>query len=477
MNSLSIHWIALAVCIALLVTAIPSVYTLDNGDSSLEAAEVLPSVFLAILARNSAHMLPNFFGYLENLDYPKDRISLWIRTDHNGDNTTAILAEWAENVKLVYKSVDLKSSDEWLYPNIDPFEEHDERFIHVAQLRQEGLEAARRSGADYLFRLDCDNFLVNNRTLRILMDQQRAIVAPMLKSGKDAAYSNFWCGIDSRGYYKRTPDYIPILQGTQVGCIPVPVVHSALLVDLRWAGSERLQHWPALDGFTGPMDKVTHLAYSAKMADLPMHILNTEVFGFMVKPEDYESLDHAAQDFLNFKLENLVDHPPILYSQHISRPPPVKNNLGLDAVFMIGLVRRPERRNRMILSLDELNFNYTLFDAVDGRQLNQSYLDSLGIKYLSGWKDPWGERSMTFGEVSCFLSHHTIWQQMMTEGLDQILILEDDVVFECWKRPIGSHQTGTSCESSGDIQSIIIRNVRISLVQSLLTSSSVQHHK
>ncbi len=36
-----------------------------------------------------------------------------------------------------------------------------------------------------------------------------------------------------------------------------------------------------------------------------MHILNTEVFGFMVKPEDYESLDHAAQDFLNFKLDNL----------------------------------------------------------------------------------------------------------------------------------------------------------------------------
>ena len=64
LNSGSIHWIALAVCIALLVTAIPSVYTLDNGDSSLEAAEDLPSVFLAILARNSAHMLPNFLGYL-----------------------------------------------------------------------------------------------------------------------------------------------------------------------------------------------------------------------------------------------------------------------------------------------------------------------------------------------------------------------------------------------------------------------------
>ena len=60
---------------------------------------------------------------------------------------------------------------------------------------------------------------------------------------------------------------------------------------------------------------------------------------------------------------------------------------------------------------------------------------------------------MTFGEVGCFLSHHTIWQkvggalrhyygfidhtfflQVVREGLEQILILEDDVVFEPYFR-------------------------------------------
>ena len=38
-------------------------------------------------------------------------------------------------------------------------------------------------------------------------------------------------------------------------------------------------------------------------------------------------------------------------------------------VYMIGLVRRPERRNRMIACLEELNFDYTVFDAVDGRYM------------------------------------------------------------------------------------------------------------
>ena len=36
-----------------------------------------PLVFLEILSRNQAHLLPNFLGYIERLDYPKDRISVW----------------------------------------------------------------------------------------------------------------------------------------------------------------------------------------------------------------------------------------------------------------------------------------------------------------------------------------------------------------------------------------------------------------
>ena len=36
-----------------------------------------PHVFISVLVTNSGYLLPNFFGYLEQLDYPKDRISVW----------------------------------------------------------------------------------------------------------------------------------------------------------------------------------------------------------------------------------------------------------------------------------------------------------------------------------------------------------------------------------------------------------------
>lgn len=44
---------------------------------SKESAVREPGVFLAIIARNAAHLLPNWLGYIENLDYPKNRISIW----------------------------------------------------------------------------------------------------------------------------------------------------------------------------------------------------------------------------------------------------------------------------------------------------------------------------------------------------------------------------------------------------------------
>lgn len=61
----------------------------DNDDDSFNSDELiasddylstlkLPTILIATLFRNKAHTLPHFLSYLERLDYPKDRISLWL---------------------------------------------------------------------------------------------------------------------------------------------------------------------------------------------------------------------------------------------------------------------------------------------------------------------------------------------------------------------------------------------------------------
>jgi collagen beta-1,O-galactosyltransferase len=76
-----------------------------------------------------------------------------IVTDHNEDNTSNILKEWANNVKPLYHRVlinvtnspikysDASHTSEWT----------DSRYQQVAYLRQRGLDAARKQWADYLF--------------------------------------------------------------------------------------------------------------------------------------------------------------------------------------------------------------------------------------------------------------------------------------------------------------------------------------
>ena len=61
-----------------------------------------------------------------------------------------MLSEWAEKARPHYSSVELGHEEAWLYPTRDPMTKSDERYLRVSQLRQEGLDEARESGADYL---------------------------------------------------------------------------------------------------------------------------------------------------------------------------------------------------------------------------------------------------------------------------------------------------------------------------------------
>uniref|UniRef100_A0A8C5UER1 Uncharacterized protein n=1 Tax=Malurus cyaneus samueli TaxID=2593467 RepID=A0A8C5UER1_9PASS len=77
-----------------------------------ESALLQPTVLLAILARNAAHTLPHVLGCIERLSYPKSRIALWAATDHNIDNTTAMLREWLKNVQHLYHDVEWRPMEE-----------------------------------------------------------------------------------------------------------------------------------------------------------------------------------------------------------------------------------------------------------------------------------------------------------------------------------------------------------------------------
>ncbi|XP_025835147.1 glycosyltransferase 25 family member-like isoform X2 [Agrilus planipennis] len=99
---------------------------------------------------------------------------------------------------------------------------------------------------------------------------------------------------------------------------------------------------------------------------------------------------------------------------------------------MINLLRRPERRKRMMRCFDELGLEVEILDAVDGRHLSDDVLEE--IKFLPGYADPYHKRPMTLGEIGCFLSHYNIWEEAYEKGYEKVMVLEDDIRFEAYFR-------------------------------------------
>lgn len=393
-----------------------------------------PTVLITILVRNKAHTLPYFLTFLEQLTYPKERIHLWICSDNNIDNSIEILSAWLKNERSKYHGVEINFDEK-----SNGFEDENEiahwspqRFLHVINLREEALHAGRNIWADFIWMLDADVFLTNPNTLNELILKNETVVAPLLKS--DGLYSNFWAGMTSDFYYLRTEKYEPILFREIKGCFNVPMIHSAVLIDLRKRISDLLTYDPKnLNQYSGPIDDIITFAVGANNSDIPLFICNDNIYGFIMVPlEEEETVTEDLQRLTNIKTEILSDNNYLPLSMHLERfvQYPTEDTLQVDNIYMINLLRRPERRERMHKLFKELGIRVETHDAVDGRILNQSVLEKLGIEIMAGYTDPYHNRPMTMGEIGCFLSHYNIWNKVIENGFKSIIVLEDDVRFE-----------------------------------------------
>lgn len=392
-----------------------------------------PTVLITILVRNKAHALPYFLTFLEQLTYPKERLYLWIHSDNNIDNSIEILSTWLVNKGNEYHGIEINFDKE-----SNGFEDENgiadwstQRFLHVINLREKSLIAGSNMWADFLWMLDADVFLTNPNTLDELTSKNRTVVAPLLKS--DGLYSNFWAGMNSDYYYLRTDKYNRILFQEEIGCFDVPMIHSAVLIDLRKHASDKLTYDPNnLDQYDGPIDDIITFAISANKSGVPLFICNDNVYGFVMIPlEEGKTIVDDLQSLTNIKTEILdSNYLPLSTSLEQFVQYPVTDLLQVGNIYMINLLRRPERRDRMYRLFKELGIQVETVDAVDGRTLNESVLKDQNIELMPEYADPYHDRPMTMGEVGCFLSHYIIWNKVIEGGFESVIILEDDVRFE-----------------------------------------------
>ncbi len=196
--------------------------------------EDLPTVLLAILAKDKGYVLPEYLYCIDNLIYPKERIDVYINTNNNQDDTAEILKKWVEDNQSLYNSI---TYEEHVVENLESGKPHDwtiPRLKVLGQIRNKSLQMAKELGSDFYFVVDCDN-CVKPETLLYLINKDKPIIAPMLAAVPDERwYSNFFCAVNEWGYAEVNPEYGRILYRNKVGTFEVPVVHCTYLIKSKY---------------------------------------------------------------------------------------------------------------------------------------------------------------------------------------------------------------------------------------------------
>jgi hypothetical protein len=236
-----------------------------------------PRVLLAILARQKAAILPFYLSCIEALDYPKKSIVLYLRANNSSDATVPILTKWVGRVCEEYADIEMDTSD---VPGLD---EHSPTSFGIrVRLRQQSMEMTGRTGCEFYFVADTDNFL-RPTALKSAIEARLPIVAPLLRhADQTKLYANYHAKVDDWGYHQPCEEYDWILSRRIKGLNQVPVVHSTYLV--RRDVIPKLSY----DDGSGRHEYVI-FSHSARKQGVPQYLDNREVYGYLVPDQNAEA--------------------------------------------------------------------------------------------------------------------------------------------------------------------------------------------
>lgn len=93
------------------------------------------------------------------------------------------------------------------------------------------------------------------------------------------------------------------------------------------------------------------------------------------------------------------------------------------AIFVISLPGSAARQQAITAQLGRQGLAFSWLEGVNGRSLDESAVRRL---YSAERAEREGGRQLSRGEIGCALSHLKIYQTMLDEALDLVLVLEDD---------------------------------------------------
>uniref|UniRef100_A0A3Q3W7M8 procollagen-lysine 5-dioxygenase n=1 Tax=Mola mola TaxID=94237 RepID=A0A3Q3W7M8_MOLML len=256
-----------------LANYVPNAWNYEHGcshcDHDLLDLEMPNYVLVGVFIEQPTPFLPEFFQRILTLDYPKDKLKLFV---HNNVvyHEKHIQKFWKEN-RNVFKS-----------------------FKFVSCLSE--------ATCDYYFSLDSDVMLINKHTLKLLIEQNSKL------------WSNFWGALSLDGYYARSEDYVDIVQRKRVGVWNIPFMAHVYLVK----GSTLRNELKGRNCFVlEKLDPDMAFCRNAREMGVFMYITNRHDFGRLISTANY-NISHYNNDLWQI-FENPVDWKEKYIHQNYTR--------------------------------------------------------------------------------------------------------------------------------------------------------------
>uniref|UniRef100_A0A915CSU5 Glycosyltransferase 25 family member n=1 Tax=Ditylenchus dipsaci TaxID=166011 RepID=A0A915CSU5_9BILA len=266
--------------------------------------------------------------------------------------------------------------------------------------REEALVNARRKSCAYAFLMDSDNLLMQNSLKQLIdLDKNNVVVSPLLNA-PFGSHSNVH-GLLGEEFSLRK----------QVESVRVYYSRGPLLIYMKHKDASYLSFDDSnVLNYQGNGHPISVFAFSAFAMNISILMDNHNFYGYLVDSGLHSPAEHRT--ILNSFLANLVSD---------SGPMPFPHSNVLEPQ------RRPERLRKMSEILRLIGIKFEFLEAVDGKQLTEADLSKLTM--LPDYEDPFYKRPMKSGEIGCFLSHYKIWEQVVQNKWDRVIVLEDDVRF------------------------------------------------
>ncbi|KAM9584167.1 multifunctional procollagen lysine hydroxylase and glycosyltransferase LH3 isoform 1-T1 [Trichechus inunguis] len=183
-----------------------------------------------------------------------------------------------------------------------------EEALTPGEARDMAMESCRQDpDCEFYFSLDADAVITNQQTLRILIEENRKVIAPMLsRHGK--LWSNFWGALSPDEYYARSEDYVELVQRKRVGVWNVPYISQAYVI----RGETLRTELPQREVFSSS-DTDPDMAFCKSLRDkgIFLHLSNQHEFGRLLATSRYDT-DHLHPD-----LWQIFDNPLDWKEQYI----------------------------------------------------------------------------------------------------------------------------------------------------------------